>query len=353
MRVRKKNIKGLTEAELREVLTSLGVEKYRARQIMEWIYARGAGDFSSMTNLAKPLREKLSEHLYIAQLREVTRQISHKDGTVKFLFALEDGQTVETVLLRHDYGHSVCVSTQVGCAMGCSFCASGLGGLVRNLTAGEIIDQVLAVQNYLKQEDQRVSSVVIMGSGEPLTNYDNVLRFMALLHWPYGLNIGYRNMTVSTAGVVPGIDRLSMENLPITLSISLHAPHDQLRSALMPINHTYPIALLLAACDRYTARTNRRITYEYSLIAGVNDRAEHARQLANLLAGRLCHVNLIPVNAVVERGYEPPAAERVGKFQDILKRRGIETTVRKEMGGDIDAACGQLRRRILSAEASH
>lgn len=348
----KKNIKGLTEAELREVLTPLGVEKYRARQIMEWIYARGAGDFSAMTNLAKVLREKLSNHLYIAQIKEVTKQISQKDGTVKFLFALEDGQTVETVLLRHDYGNSVCVSTQVGCAMGCSFCASGLEGLVRNLTAGEIIDQVLAVQNYLKQDDQRVGSVVIMGSGEPLMNYDNVLHFMELLHWPYGLNIGYRNITVSTAGVVPGIERLSAEKLPITLSISLHAPNNKLRSVLMPINHTYPIAVLMAACDRYAASTNRRITYEYSLIAGVNDSAEHARQLASLLAGRLCHVNLIPVNAVVERGYEPPAEDRVGKFQDILKRRGIETTIRKEMGGDIDAACGQLRKRVLSTEGN-
>lgn len=353
MRVHKKNIKGLTETELREVLIPLGVEKYRARQIMEWIYARGAGDFSAMTNLSKTLRDKLSDYLYIAQIKEVTKQISQKDGTVKFLFLLEDGQTVETVLLRHDYGNSVCVSTQVGCAMGCTFCASGLEGLVRNLTAGEIIDQVLAVQKYLKQDVQRVSSVVIMGSGEPLMNYDNVVRFMELLHWPHGLNIGYRNITISTAGIVPGIERLSAENLPITLSISLHAPNDQLRSMLMPINQTFPLAVLMAACDRYTASTKRRITYEYSLIAGVNDGEEHARQLANLLAGRHCHVNLIPINAVVERGYAPPAAERVEKFQNILKRRGIATTVRKEMGGDIDAACGQLRRRILTAEATH
>jgi 23S rRNA (adenine2503-C2)-methyltransferase len=344
--VHKKNVKGLTETELIKVLTSLGTEKYRTRQIMEWIYAKGAQDFNAMTNLSKALRDKLNEHLYIAKLTELARQVSRKDGTVKFLFALEDGQTVESVLLRHDYGHSVCISTQVGCALGCHFCASGLEGLVRDLSAGEMIDQVLAIQNYLHTENQRISSVVIMGTGEPLANYDNVLRFIELLHWPHGLNIGYRNITLSTAGIVPGIDRLAGEDLPITLSISLHAPNDQLRSSLMPVNNAYPIAALLAACDRYIAKTNRRITFEYSLIAGVNDGEEHARQLADLLARRLCHVNLIPINAVVERGYRQPSADTVKKFLEILRRRGIETTVRKEMGGDIDAACGQLRRRM-------
>lgn len=346
----KQNIKGLSEEELTAVLKSLGAQSYRARQIMEWIYARGAGDFKVMTNLSKSLRDKLNEHLYIAQLTELTRQVSGKDGTVKFLFALEDGQTVESVLLRHDYGDSVCVSTQVGCAMGCRFCASGLEGLVRDLSAGEIIDQVLAMQGYLQPEGRRISSVVIMGCGEPLANYDNVLHFIELLHWPRGLNIGYRNITLSTSGIVPGIDRLAQAALPITLSISLHAPNDELRSALMPVNKSYPIADLLAACDRYVAQTNRRITYEYSLIGGVNDQEEHARQLADLLARRLCHVNLIPINAVVERGFQPPSADAVKSFGDILRRRGIETTVRKEMGSDIDAACGQLRRRMRDAD---
>lgn len=342
----KRNIKGLSEAELTDVLQSLGAEKYRSRQIMEWMYAKGAGNFDEMTNLSKNLREKLNAHLYIAKLSELKRQVSHRDGTIKFLFALEDGQTVESVLLRHNYGNSVCVSTQVGCAMGCRFCASALGGLVRDLSAGEMIDQVLTIQAYLHGEDQRVSSVVIMGSGEPLANYDNVLHFIALLHWPQGLNIGYRNITLSTSGIIPGIQRLAEEDLPITLSISLHAPNDQLRSELMPINNTYPIAALLAVCDHYVAKTNRRITYEYALIAGVNDQEEHARQLAELLARRLCHVNLIPINAVVERGYKQPSVDTVNKFQEILRRRRIEVTVRKEMGGDIDAACGQLRRRM-------
>lgn len=342
----KKNIMGLSETELIEVLESLSVEKYRARQIMEWIYAKGAGDFSAMTNLSKALRDKLNEHLYIGKLTELTRQVSVKDGTVKFLYGLEDGQTVESVLLRHGYGHSVCVSTQVGCALGCRFCASGLEGLVRDLSAGEMIDQVLAVQAYLKSEEGRVGSVVIMGCGEPMANYDNVMRFIRLLHWPHGLNIGYRNITLSTAGIIPGIERLAHEDLPITLSISLHAPNDQLRSTLMPVNNAYPIAAVLAACDRYAARTKRRITYEYSLIAGVNDGEEHARELADLLTRRLCHVNLIPVNAVEERGCRPPSPDTVRKFQEVLRRRGIETTVRKEMGADIDAACGQLRRRM-------
>lgn len=263
----KQNIKGLSEAELTDVLISLGAEKYRAGQIMEWIYARGAGSFHEMTNLAKILRDKLDRHLYIAKLTELTRQVSQADGTVKFLFRLEDGETVESVLLRHDYGHSVCVSTQVGCAMGCHFCASGMEGLIRDLTAGEMIDQVLYMQNYLRTTGQRVSSVVIMGSGEPLANYDHVLRFIKLLHWPRGLNIGYRHITLSTAGIVPGIQRLAAEDLPITLSVSLHAPTDRLRSSLMPVNRAYPIAALLAACDHYAAKTKRRITYEYALIA--------------------------------------------------------------------------------------
>lgn len=342
----KKNIKGLSEAELTDVLQALGAEKYRARQIMKWIYARGAGEFKEMTNLSKALRDRLSEYLYIGKLREVTRQVSQKDGTVKFLFSLEDGHRVESVLLCHDYGCSVCVSTQVGCALGCRFCASGLEGLIRDLTAGEMIDQVLAIQNYLQAMGRRVGSVVIMGSGEPLANYDNVLRFIKLLHWPHGLNIGYRHITLSTAGIIPGIERLAAEDLPITLSISLHAPNDQLRSALMPVNNAYPIAALVAAGDRYADTTKRRITYEYSLIAGVNDQEDHARQLVDLLTRRLCHVNLIPINTVVERGYQQPSADKVNRFQEILRRRGIEATVRREMGGDIDAACGQLRRRM-------
>jgi 23S rRNA (adenine2503-C2)-methyltransferase len=340
------NIKGLFEEELADLLRPLGAEKYRARQIMEWLYARGVKNFDEMTNLSKKLRENLKQHAYIPEVKVLAKQVSERDGTVKFLFQLEDTHAVESVLLRHDYGNSVCVSTQVGCAMGCRFCASTLEGLIRNLSAGEIIDQVLAVEDVLRQQQQRVSSIVIMGSGEPLANYDNVLRFIRLLHLPYGLNIGYRNITLSTSGIIPGIDRLAGEDLPITLSISLHASNDTLRSELMPINRQYPIAALLAACDRYTAQTNRRITYEYSLIDQINDREEHAKELAGLLAGRLCHVNLIPINAVSERGYRPPSSEAVKRFQEVLRRRGIETTVRKEMGGDIDAACGQLRRRV-------
>jgi 23S rRNA (adenine2503-C2)-methyltransferase len=341
-------VKGLYEAELAEALKSLGVEKYRARQVMEWIYARGAKSFAEMTNLSKPLRERLEQHAYMGTLRVLAKQVSQKDGTIKFLFELDDGHAVESVLLPHDYGNSVCISTQVGCAMGCRFCASTLHGLVRNLSAGEIVDQVLAIQEELNNEQRRVSSIVIMGSGEPLANYENVVRFIRLLHLPYGLNIGYRNITLSTSGLVPEIDRLAGEELPITLSISLHASNDQIRSELMPINRRYPIAELMGACDRYVKQTNRRITYEYALICGVNDELDHARQLADLLAGRLCHVNLIPINAVPERGYHQPSAETVRRFRDVLQRNGIETTIRKEMGSDIDAACGQLRQRIIS-----
>jgi len=335
------------EDELVEILRPLGVEKYRARQILEWVYARGAKDFGKMTNLPKTLREQLSQHLRFTNIRTMARQNSEQDGTLKFLFEFEDGHAVESVLLRHDYGNSVCVSTQVGCSRGCRFCASTLEGLIRNLSAGEIIEQVLALEAVLADEHQHVSSIVIMGAGEPLDNYDQVLRFIRLLHLPYGLNIGYRNITLSTCGVVPGIDRLAQEGLPITLSVSLHAPNDRLRSELMPINERYPIAELLAACDCYAAITKRRITYEYALVSQVNDRAEDARQLANLLAGRLCHVNLIPVNAVSEHSYHQPPTETIRRFQDILKLRGIEATIRKEMGSDIDAACGQLRRRII------
>lgn len=348
--MQKINIKGLFEEELIEILSSLGAAKYRARQIMEWIYARGAKDFTEMSNLPKALREQLSQQLHIGYVQALAKQVSQADGTVKFLFELEDGHAVESVLLRHGYGNSVCVSTQVGCARRCSFCASALEGLLRNLSAGEIIDQVLAVQKFLEAEGQRVSSIVLMGAGEPLDNYDNVLKFIRLVHLPYGLNIGYRNITLSTCGVVPGIKRLSEEGLPITLSVSLHAPDDQLRSKLMPINERYAIDVLLAACDHYAAKTNRRITYEYSLISQINDQEEHARKLAGLLAGRLCHVNLIPVNAVLEHGFGQPSLETIGRFQEVLKRRGIEATVRKEMGSDIDAACGQLRRRIINTE---
>lgn len=346
----KTRLKELFEDELVELLRVQGVEKYRARQILEWVYGRGATEFTEMTNLPMALREKLSQYLHVSNVNTLAKQVSQKDGTIKFLFELEDGHAVETVLLRHDYGNSVCVSTQVGCARGCRFCASTLGGLVRNLSAGEIIDQVLAVGKVLQEENQRVGSIVIMGSGEPFDNYDNVLRFIRLLHLPYGLNIGYRHITLSTCGVVPGIDRLAEEELPVTLSISLHAPNDRLRSELMPINVRYPIAALVAASDRYALKTKRRITYEYSLISKINDQEEHARQLAALLTGRLCHVNLIPINAVSECGYSQPSGVTIKQFQDILKARGIEVTVRKELGSDIDAACGQLRRRITSGD---
>lgn len=338
---------GLFAAEIAEAIQPLGLEAYRARQIAEWLYKHNVRDFSAMTNLSKNQRVKLDDKFTITQLRQKAAQHSGDGRTSKFLLAFPDDMAVETVLMRQPYGNSVCISAQVGCAMGCAFCASTLGGLARNLTGGEILAQVLYIHELLTREQQKVDSIVIMGSGEPLANYDNVLRFIRLIHEAYCLNLSYRSITLSTAGLVPEIDTLAQESLPLTLSISLHAPTNELRTRLMPINKRYPLEQVLAAGDRYAAATGRRVTYEYTLIAGINDQPAQAAELAVLLKGRLANVNLIPINPVPERGLLRPSPADVVRFEQLLKAQHINVTVRREMGTDIDAACGQLRHKII------
>ncbi len=340
---------GMTVDEMVDLMAELGEPRFRARQLFEWVYQKGVKDFDAMTNLPARLRQRLAETTLLRLLEKEAEQHDRRTGTTKYLFRLVDGSLVESVLMRQSWGHSVCVTTQVGCRMGCTFCASTVGGLVRNLTAGEIVDQVIMMQRELPP-GERVSTVVLMGSGEPLENYDHVLKAVRLLHEPDGLNIGYRHITISTSGIVPGMRRLAEEGLPITLALSLHAPNDELRRQLMPVARIWPLAKVLAAAREYAEKTGRRVTYEYILIEGVNDGPEEARQLARLLKGTLAHVNLIPMNPVAERPqYRRPGPERVNQFKQILESSGIATTVRREMGGEIDAACGQLRNRAQRA----
>ncbi|MCL4515246.1 MAG: 23S rRNA (adenine(2503)-C(2))-methyltransferase RlmN [Firmicutes bacterium] len=340
-------LKDLSRAELEDFFSGMGERSFRAVQLMGWLYQRQATTFDQMTDLSLKLRQKLESAAIVNAVTVARRQESVGDGTVKYLFMLGDGNTCEGVLMRHDYGNSFCVSTQVGCAMGCRFCASTLGGRIRDLSVGEIVDQVVTAQRELAAEEKRISSVVFMGTGEPLENYAATVGALRLLNSPEGLNIGYRHLTVSTSGLSEQIRRLAGEELPITLSVSLHAPNDALRSELMPVNRRFPIGELLPACRDYIQRTGRRITFEYAMMDGINDSGEQARQLAGLLRGMLCHVNLIPLNPVAERGIARSSLETVRRFQAILEEEGIETTVRREMGGDIDAACGQLRRRAM------
>lgn len=344
---------GLSIEEMTDWLAELGEPRFRARQLFHWVYARGASRFADMTNLPTTLRDRLAEVAAPVALAEDVRQGAVRTRTTKYLFTLlADGQKVESVLMRHDYGWSACITTQVGCRMGCTFCASTFGGLVRNLTAGEIVEQLITMQRDVP-EGERIGHVVLMGSGEPLENYDNVVRAIRLMHEPEGLNIGYRHVTVSTSGLVPAMRRLATEGLPVTLALSLHAPNDDLRTRLMPINRSWPVADVIAAARDYAQATGRRVTIEYILIAGVNDEPEHAAELAGLLDGLLAAVNLIPMNPVAERpDYRVPSPARVRAFREALESRGISATIRREMGGEIDAACGQLRNRSLSRHGS-
>lgn len=335
---------GLNREELAGQLAERGVPAYRAGQVMRWVYQKGAREFNAMTDLPEDLREELTRTAEVGRPQVVTAQREAGGEAVKLLLRLDDGETVETVLLVHDYGLSVCVSSQVGCAMGCRFCASTRGGLVRNLTPGEMLGQVLEAQ-AAAPEGRRVSHVVVMGMGEPLANYEAVLQFLRLLHAKEVWGMSYRNMTISTSGLAPGIERLAGEGVPVTLAVSLHAPNDRLRSRLMPVNRRYPLAKLIPACDDYAAQTSRRVTFEYALIAGENDGPGAAGQLAGLLKGRLCHVNLIPLNEVPESGFERSSPGRVEQFRSTLAEAGIPVTVRREIGRGIEAACGQLRRR--------
>ena len=343
----KKDIASLNWEELQKELLEAGEKKFRASQIYEWIHKKGAEDFSEMTNLSKALREKLEQNFRIPKVEMIARQISKKDRTNKFLFCLEDGNVVESVLMRYKHGNSVCISSQVGCRMGCRFCASTLDGLERNLEPSEMLGQIYRIEKII---GERVSNVVVMGTGEPLDNYDNLLKFIHLLTDEHGLHISQRNVTVSTCGIVPKILSLAEENLQITLALSLHGSTQEKRKQLMPVANKYELSEVLKACDTYFEKTGRRMTYEYSLVHGVNDTDQDAQELSELLHGRNCHLNLIPVNPIKERDYQRPTRENAQKFQNKLEKRGINVTIRREMGSDIDGACGQLRRRFAQAE---
>jgi len=323
--------------------------KFRAKQIFDWLYVKRVDAFSEMTNLSKELREKLVQSFEITTLEVAVKQES-KDGTIKFLFELQDGYTIETVLMRHEYGNSVCVTTQVGCRIGCTFCASSIGGLKRNLEAGEIVAQVLTVQKALDATDERVSQVVIMGIGEPFENYDEMMGFLKIINHDKGLNIGARHITVSTSGIVPKIYDFADESVQINFALSLHAADNETRSRLMPINRAYDLDKLMEAIEYYVNKTNRRITFEYGLFGGVNDQVHHAKALAKLIKHLNCHVNLIPVNHVPERDYVKTSKEDIFKFEKELKRNGINATIRRNQGADIDAACGQLRAKERKEE---
>ena len=343
------NIFGLTKEALAGALKEYEIPRFRADQIVQWMYQRGAASFDVMDNLSKTLRAQLAAHFSIVRPKVVSRLYSADGATIKLLYEFADGQTAETVLMRHPYGNSVCISTQAGCRMGCAFCASTLHGLQRNLTVGEIAAQVIGMADFLRQEGARVDTIVVMGSGEPLENYDNVIAALRLLHEDYTIGLGYRGVTLSTSGIVPGIERLAEEGIPISLSISLHAPTEELRSKIMPVNRMYPLADVLRAARMYAERTKRRITYEYILIRNLNDSAREAEELAKLLKGQLASVNLIPINPVAERNLFRPSKEAIRRFQKVLEERHITTTLRREMGTDIQAACGQLRNRLMEA----
>ncbi len=338
------DLKSLYLDELEDIIKEMGEPKFRGKQIFEWIHNKNVTSFEEMTNLSKSLREKLSENMFITKLEIVDKKVS-SDGTQKYLFALEDGNVIESVLMRYSYGNAVCVSTQVGCRMGCAFCASTLNGLEKNLTAGEILSQVYEISRDI---GERISSVVLMGSGEPLDNYANVIRFIRLVNDKNGANIGQRHITLSTCGLADKIDVLKEEGLQITLAVSLHAPNDEIRNKTMPVSKKYDMDTLLEACKRYSDATKRRVTFEYALIKGVNDSSENAKELASRLKGMLCHVNLIPVNDVKERDFIRSSEESIKNFAAILNGKMIETTIRRKLGSDINAACGQLRRGYIS-----
>lgn len=336
------DLRSLSLEELTELILKLNEKKFRAGQIYDWVHKKLVQSYDEMNNIPKSLKEKLEKEVSFQPMKEVERYVSKLDGTTKFLFELHDGNIIETVLMKYHHGNSVCISSQVGCRMGCRFCASTLGGLTRHLSVSELLNQIYHIQ---KTTGERVSNVVVMGTGEPFDNYDNIVKFIHMLTNEKGLNISQRNITVSTCGLVPKIYDLAKEKLAITLAISLHAPNDEMRRELMPIANKYSIDEIMEACDYYIKETGRRITFEYSLVSGVNDKEEHAKELVRRLSGKLCHVNLIPVNPIEERDYKRSNKESVEHFRSILERNHINATVRREMGSDIQAACGQLRKR--------
>lgn len=348
------DLRSLSHSQLTELVTSWGEPSYRADQIYNWLYQHFVLTVDEMTNLPAALRQRLAKETSLSTIRISQRQYSKDKSATKLLFSLPDGQAVEGVLLKYRKWFSACLSSQAGCRMGCAFCASTLGGLVRHLTVGEMMGQLVLLSREAKNMGGEVRSLVLMGTGEPLDNYNNVLAFLAQAANPAGLNLSYRRVTLSTCGLVPGIRRLANEGLPLTLAVSLHAPTDDLRSELMPINKVYPLAELMSACRYYSETTHRRITFEYALLDNVNDGLDKAQQLARLLKGMLCHVNLIPFNPVAERSFCRSSSSRVEAFYQVLQQEGISVTVRRELGSDITAACGQLRRRRLAkGAASH
>ena len=340
----KKDILSMTMAELSDEIAALGQPKYRAGQIYRWLHKVGVKDFSEMTDLPLSFREILNDNFVIFSCDIEKKLISEYDSTVKYLFSLYDGERIETVVMKYKYGYTVCVSSQVGCRMGCRFCASTLSGVERNLFPSEILSQIYAAERDL---GIRVSHVVMMGMGEPLDNYENVLRFLSLITDEHGKNISMRHISLSTCGIVPKIYDLAALDLQRTLSVSLHAPNNEIRSAMMPVNRKWPVEELIEACRAYTEKTSRRISFEYALVAGQNDSPACAKQLAGLLRGLLCHINLIPVNEVRETGCRESSPEDVKKFSDILSAKGYAVTVRRKLGSDINAACGQLRRNSI------
>ena len=341
------NLKSMTQSEIGAVFQELGLPAFRAKQVYSWLH-KGVRSYDEMTNLPKSLRDVLSEKYPIHPPKVVRKQESAKDGTIKYLWQLQDGNCVETVLMRYRYGNTVCISTEVGCRMGCAFCASTIGGLVRRLEPYEMLDEVLFTQ---VDSGQTVSHVVLMGIGEPLDNFDNVMRFLELVNSPEGMNISMRHISLSTCGLVPKIDALAQRKLQLSLAISLHGPNDEIRGRLMPVNRAYPMDQLLAACRRYYAATSRRIHFEYAMIDGVNDSEDNAKELLQRLKGLPAHVNMIPLNHVEESPLKPSSRAAVAKFQKILEAGGVTATVRRTLGGDIDASCGQLRRKYTKEKS--
>ena len=335
------HLKSMTQQEIAGVLKDMGQPAFRAKQLFSWLH-KGVRSYDQMTNIPQNLRQLLAEKYPIHAPEVVRKQESQRDGTIKYLWKLADGNCVETVLMRYHYGNTVCISTEVGCRMGCAFCASTLGGLVRKLEPYEMLDQVLFTQ---VDSGLAVSHIVLMGIGEPLDNFDNVLRFLELVNSPEGMNISMRHISLSTCGLVPMIDKLAEKKLQISLAISLHGPTDEIRDRIMPVNKAYPTDVLLAACRRYYEATSRRIHFEYAMIDGVNDRPEHAQLLLKRLKGLPAHINLIPLNHVEESPLKPSSKAAVARFQQILEKGGLTATVRRTLGGDIDASCGQLRRK--------
>jgi 23S rRNA (adenine2503-C2)-methyltransferase len=342
----------LSHSELQQLVVSLGEPAYRADQLYQWLYSSLASRFADMLNLPQSLRERLEEVAELHPLKPLEEASPASGLARKVLFGLRDGETIESVLLLYDRRQSVCVSTQVGCPVGCAFCATGQSGFTRDLSAGEIIGQVLFFARQLREQGQKVTNVVFMGMGEPLLNYEATWRAVEKLNDPQGFNLGARRMTISTAGVVPGIDRLSQESLQVGLAVSLHAPTARLRRRLVPIARRYALPELIAACDRYSKRTGRRVTFEYALFQGLNDSLEQAQQLVSVVSGLLCHVNLIPLNPTEDPTWQPSSPERALAFHRELRRHGVSSTVRVRRGIAIEAGCGQLRSRHQAAKAS-